>query len=79
MKSPMITEANYIKDKENYSDMQVMKANAYYIGTVYTDPEVGFAEPGSRDSEYFRTEEEAAAYLAYIERTGDVSGLRRQP
>jgi len=78
MKSPMITNASYIEDKENYSDMQVMKSNAYYIGTEYTDPS-GFIEPGSRDSEYFRTEEEAAAYLAYIERTGDISGLRRHP
>lgn len=79
MKSPMITTAHYIEDKENYSYLQVMKANAYYIGTVYTDPELGFSEPGSRDSGYFHTEEEAAAYLSYIERTGDISGLRREP
>jgi len=36
MKSHMIALASYIKDKESYSDLQVMHSGAgYYIGTVY--------------------------------------------
>lgn len=36
MKSPLITNMPYIKDKHLYSDMQVLKSGAgYYIGTLY--------------------------------------------
>ena len=54
MKSKLIQEATYIKDKENYSDLMVLhRGNGmYFIGTIYTDPETGFQEPGSRDSVY---------------------------
>lgn len=42
-----------------YSPLQVLRSAAgYYIGTVYHN-EDGFDEPGSRDSEYFATAEEA--------------------
>lgn len=67
MKSPMVQSASYIKDKERYSDLQVLRSGAgYYIGTVYIHPE-GFAEPGSRDSDYFPTKEAAEEYLKLIE------------
>ena len=40
MKSPLVESADYIKDKENYSDLQVLMSGAgYYIGTVYNNPE----------------------------------------
>ncbi len=64
MKSPMVTQADYIADKGRYSDLQVLQSAAgYYIGTVYENPE-GFTEPGSRDSDYFKTKEQAEAELA---------------
>ena len=79
MKSPMIMNSGYIKDKECYSDLQVMQSNAgHYIGTVYTDVD-GFQEPGSRDTGYFESHKAAEDYLAYIIRTGDISGLREHP
>ena len=63
MKSSMIMNASYIKDKARYSDLMVLKSNAgYYIGTMYNNP-MGFKEPGSRDSQYFAKREEAQQAL----------------
>ena len=46
-----------------YSDLRVMKSAAgYYIGTSFTHTQgefKGLEEPGSRESEYFATAEEA--------------------
>ena len=69
MKSPMVQNAPYIPKSEKccYSDLQVMKSAAgYYVGTIYTDPKDGFKEPGSRDSDYFATQEEAEQELKDI-------------
>ena len=39
MKSPMVENAEYIKDKEKYSELQILRSGAgYYIGTLYMDP-----------------------------------------
>ena len=66
MKSPMVTSAEYIKDSERYSDLQVLQSAAgFYVGTVYENPH-GYSEPGSRDSDYFATREQAEAYLTTI-------------
>jgi len=55
--------SSYIKDPENYSELQVLKSAAgYYIGTMYNNPE-GFQEPGSRDTDYFPTFEVAEDFL----------------
>lgn len=65
MKSPQIEFANYIDkdEKELYSDLQVLRSNAgFYIGTIYNNPE-GYQEPGSRDSGYYPTREEAQKAL----------------
>lgn len=64
MKSPLVENADYIKDKENYSDIQVLVSGAgYYIGTIYNNPE-GYPEPGSRDSvEYYRDKATATTAL----------------
>jgi hypothetical protein len=64
MKSPMITNADYIPEEEkvNYSHLKVMKSAAgYYIGTEHrsVEDDYTFTEPGSRDSEYFATAAEA--------------------
>ena len=78
MKSPMIETANYIKDKGNYTELQVCRSNAgYYIGTMYNNPE-GFQEPGSRDSHYFTTKLEAENYLDKLNKGEDLP-LRMNP
>ena len=63
MLSPMVQGAPYIKDKGNYTELKVCRSGAgYYIGTMYNNPD-GYQEPGSRDSEYFRTFKEAEEAL----------------
>lgn len=70
MKSPMVTNLECITDKAGYSDLQVLKSGGgFYVGTLYTGPG-GFEEPGSRDSHYFKTREEAERYLK------DLTGIR---
>lgn len=69
MKSPMIEKADYIsaEEKPYYSELRVMRSAAgWYVGTLYQEPG-GWQEPGSRDSGYFATEEEAAEELKLIE------------
>ncbi len=68
MKSPMIQQGGFIPKEERprYTEMQVMKSNAgYYVGTYYNNPD-GYQEPGSRDSGYFATAEEAEQELKEI-------------
>lgn len=68
MKSPMVEQGDYITKKDGYSELQVLRSPAgWYIGTMFKDPDDGFEEPGSRDSDYFRTEEDAAGYLKLLE------------
>lgn len=52
-----------------YSELCVMKSAAgYYVGTYFMDDEFNppFLCPGSRDSQYFATEEEASSFLTYL-------------
>ena len=64
--------AQMYPDKEGeYTDLQVLKSAAgYYIGTLfihYNDSRSetpGLIEPGSRDSQYFATKEEAEQTLS---------------
>lgn len=66
MKSPMVTNLDCIPDKDRYTELRVLKSAAgWYVGTLHIDPEYG-AEPGSRDSGYFRTEIEAARFLEHV-------------
>lgn len=77
MKSPQVE--SYCPDPENYSDLQVMKSPAgWYIGTVYNSPD-GYTEPGSRDSQYFSSENVTKMYLQLVVETGDTSILRLHP
>lgn len=65
MKSPMINNADFIQNKDGYSALKVMKSAAgWYVGTTYT--ENGITEPGSRDSDYFGSREEAEHYLELV-------------
>ena len=65
MKSPLVENASYIKDKSGYTDLQVLKSAAgWYIGTMFWNEEFGgFWEPGSRDSGYYSLEVQAWAAL----------------
>lgn len=80
MKSPMVQSQPYIKDKSNYSELQVLKSAAgYYVGTLFTTPE-GWEEPGSRDSGYFKTKDEAGSYLKMVSRAANPQEyLRDEP
>lgn len=80
MKSPMITEMPWLLPteleepkavKNRYTDLQVLCSGAgYYIGTMYQELDendnVIWEEPGSRDSDYFKTQEGAEAYLKIL-------------
>lgn len=78
MKSPMVVANPYLLPStpevgktNRYTDLQVLRSGAgWYIGTLYEEfDESGkrvWQEPGSRDSDYFSTEEGAAAYLKII-------------
>lgn len=62
MKSPQVQNVDS-KNAERYTDLQVCQSGAgFYIGAMYKTPE-GFTEPGSRDSQYFPTREEAQKAL----------------
>jgi len=75
MKSIQIT--TYSADPENYSDLLVLKSAAgYYVGTLYA-PEGQPAEPGSRDTAYFPTEEDAKYALQTLQYLDAASTLLR--
>ena len=55
------------EEEARYSPLQVMQSAAgWYIGTSY-DSQEGFLEPGSRDSDYYPTKEEADWAFRYLE------------
>lgn len=67
MRSPQVINV-YGQDNSGYSELQVLKSAAgYYIGTLYTNgPDSdcpGLVEPGSRDSDYYETEDAARTAL----------------
>jgi hypothetical protein len=77
MRSPMIENAPYIDaaDKTKYSDLKVMRSGAgWYVGTDYTqgpdDEFPGLVEPGSRDTEYMASKDEAEMTLILFEKMG---------
>lgn len=70
MKSPMVTNLD-IPNKAGYTDLQVCQSAAgYYVGTLYWDDEYKFFEPGSRDSDYYATYEEAERFLKTLDIVG---------
>ena len=67
-----------------YSDLQVLSSAAgYYIGTRYEEFDENdqrvWIEPGSRDSGYFLSEEQAADALKGLEDGTQVVALRLTP
>jgi hypothetical protein len=87
MKSPMVQNASYIPDKSGYTDLRVLRSAAgWYVGTLYENRnekgELLFLEPGSRDSDYFATEEAATAFLKAVENTDEETAalvMRQHP
>ena len=76
MKSPMITKAKYLTNKSGYTDLMVCQSAAgYYIGTMWEEKnaagEVLWQEPGSRDSDYYKTAEDAQKCLNLMLLLGD--------
>lgn len=66
-------------DPGHYSDLQVLQSPAgWYIGTIWQGDD-GYTEPGSRDSEYFATKQEAQKVLDYTTATHDRDFLRDLP
>lgn len=79
MKSVMIQSASYIdeEEKSKYSDLKVLKSGAgWYVGTTFSNsediPGTTFEEPGSRDSDYFATEQAATDFLKRLEAGEDL-------
>jgi hypothetical protein len=53
-----IQVAHSLPSSEGYSDLQVLRSAAgWYVGTIYNN--CGHPDPGSRDTGYFATKEEA--------------------
>jgi hypothetical protein len=83
----MVENAEYIKDKSGYTELMVLSSAAgYYVGTMFNEVDATgrlvFQEPGSRDSGYYRTEQEAARFLASLQIVGDdcaAAMLRKHP
>lgn len=83
MKSPMVASVDPVH-QEGYTELRVLHSNAgYYIGTMYRnvdeDGKLLFEEPGSRDSDYFRTREEAERFLKTVEDSELYGALRQTP
>lgn len=79
MKSPQVQRLLAGTDgteAARYSGLTVLRSAAgWYVGTIYTD-EHGNDSPGSRDSDYFRTEVEATRYLMALE-AGETSAIEK--
>lgn len=81
----MVTQLTCIpaKEKGGYSDLQVLQSAAgYYVGTTYTNVEADgstWTEPGSRDTGYFATHEEAEKYLARLMEADPTASTRQHP
>ena len=74
-------------EQDRYSDLMILRSNAgFYVGTYYNekddDGEIVWSEPGTRDSEYFPTKEDAEEYLQQVESATDevaATMLRNSP
>lgn len=80
MRSPQLANIGQ-GDNPGYSDLQVLRSNAgFYVGTTFKERDENGRElyeaPGSRDSDYFATAEEAGAFLEEMEANeNDLSGM----
>jgi hypothetical protein len=83
MKSVIVQNVAPADDLSGYTDLQVLRSAAgWYIGTMYrnVNPDGStWDEPGSRDSDYFRTREEAERFLKTVEACHLTGALRQEP
>ena len=81
MKSPMITSLPEIPEKDRYTEVRILKSAAgWYLGTLYFEHEFDAWVPGSRDSEYFRTEADAERFLEHVKKAPNPNEyLRMEP
>jgi hypothetical protein len=84
----MIENAEYIKDKSGYTELMVLSSAAgYYVGTMFNEVDVTgrlvfHEQVMTRDSGYYRTEQEAVRFLASLQIVGDDCAdamLRKHP
>jgi putative NADH-flavin reductase len=67
MKSLQVSTHIHPSEQPSYSDLQVLRSAAgWYVGTTYKSPEANFFEPGSRDTDYFATKQEAEYALSSL-------------
>lgn len=67
MKSIQVANTMRESEQKDFSELQVLKSGAgWYIGTIFTDPKTGFQEPGSRDTGYYASEEDAKLALRVL-------------
>ena len=85
IKSKIITNADYLTDKEksSFTELQVLHSNAgWYVGTMYEerdkDGNVLWTEPGTRDTDYFRSQADAERYLRIMKKGFDLP-VRKEP
>ena len=85
MRSEQIEKAKHMTEKEkaNHTDLQVLHSNAgWYVGTLYQEKDpvgnVIWTEPGSRDTDYFKSQDDAARYLRIMEQGFDLP-VRKTP
>jgi hypothetical protein len=83
MKSVIVANVVPAAEQSGYTELQVLRSNAgYYVGTMYRNVEADgstWEEPGSRDSGYFRSREEAQRFLDTVEACNLTGALRQTP
>jgi hypothetical protein len=68
MKSFQVLNVIPPAEQGNYDDLQAMRSAAgWYLGTMYVSRS-GNASPGSRDTNYFRSSEDATLALTELEK-----------
>jgi hypothetical protein len=62
----LVDSHSKVKEAHLYSELKIMRSNAgWYVGTTFTDS-TGFTEPGSRDTDYFSSKEDAEKALKLL-------------
>ena len=78
MKSSQVSRHDS-EHKNSYTPLQVLSSAAgFYIGTLYNNPD-GYQEPGSRDSGYFNSFQQAEDMLESWKRNENLLSMREHP
>lgn len=73
LKSKIVQNVIPPEGQSNYTELQVLCSNAgWYVGTMYQEKDhkgnVLWEEPGSRDTDYFKSREDAERYLGLMKK-----------